>query len=473
MPIVTTTRRDALHIEDPFFTSPVVMLLPDTDVTSVTKGAIASEYVFQAVKDWVGVTSHNNVTNISGSELSHELPSIIADELREYTELNDEDVPNEYGVLDLVDKRLPPNDETGFYDDTYTPAEVINMTRLLLQTIFDELSTYQTHMSVDAPVDQQPWNEGKTTIYSGGTGRDLEATIEPIDVATLHSSYFETPVVTPTPEMECMTIKQACKVTERVFTQITTELNVGRDEEFDGVETTTFRDALQDTLNEYVETDLADMGYRDIDSEITAAVTSTLPTARECESFPDMINAPGVIIHITRMTLQTIFDELSDKQTPFSVDNPFIVSEDKWGETIINEVVTPQKGMPETDPDDGSWEEFDFENANIGDTVRISTIEDEQFTVTDIGFNKRIPVRDGDDITATEYLSIEPIDENNAEPRYIIKNSGGVTSARLIGENRTASNSITGELFLTVERLTTQDPLVTTDIKTKDRLTGQ
>jgi hypothetical protein len=42
-----------------------------------------------------------------------------------------------------------------------------------------------------------------------------------------------------------------------------------------------------------------------------------------------------------------------------------------------------------------------------------------------------------------------------------------------MGENRMADSSTTGEVFLTVERLTTQDPLVTNDIKTKDRLTKQ
>ena len=473
MPIVTTTLRDALRIKDPFLSDPVLLLVPDVDTVTTEDASTATKYVFRSVKRWLGITNSEDVTDVSGLELFSSLTRIISEELRDYTDISSDEIPGD-DVKKIVDQYIPiVGGNAKLYNEKYTPGEAINITRLVVQSIFDGLSTYQTHLSVDVPVHHDIWDEGIAKPYSDFNIDTTSVNIDAVKVMTLHSAYFDQPVVAQTPSKKYMTVKQACKVTENVFSSVVDAVNLRRNGVFDGVETISFANSLHDTLLEHVETDLPNYGYENIDAGIQTAIEDTMPPTYEWKSLPNTINSPGVIIHVTRMALQTIFDNLTQMTTTFSVENPFKVREHKWNETIIDGVVEPTKGIPETDPDDGTWEKFDFENANIGDIVRISTVEDIRFTITDIGFNKRIPVRDDDDFIATEYLIIEPIDEDTIDPRYIVKNRSGVTSSRLMGENRMADSSTTGEVFLTVERLTTQDPLVTNDIKTKDRLTKQ
>lgn len=171
----------------------------------------------------------------------------------------------------------------------------------------------------------------------------------------LNGPLFTEAVIIPAPDEQYFTYDKAVEVVEDVFDAVMTEYSIDASDssDFEPIDTIEFKRTLQD----YVYTELVrhkrephtsnsnGEESKGLDSaanntkavtDIRKAVTGVFPTDAELAELPDMIHSPGVVIHVTRVVLQSMFDYLSDFYTHMSEEHPFHVERHGWDEVEIS-----------------------------------------------------------------------------------------------------------------------------------------
>lgn len=454
MTTITTIDREAVLVDGTFFEETALFVIPRANYLTASNAATITQNIFTEISDVYDISGTNDFTPVTTRHLVKDLKDTILNQIQKHVAVTQKSAVKEE-TKTVLNEYLPQgNDFENIAVTLPEPGAVINATRLVIQTVFDKLSDYQTNMSVADPFNENnKWNEVR--IHCQPTrSTDIKFTTDTAHALTLHSRYFTDPVVTHVPDTNALTITEAKKFTEQTFNHILTTTNV-IDGEFEPIQTTTFAGELQATIKHgVIHSDIFESSSRQQprrkDQRDTARkLIESIPDTETCRSLPDTIYTPGVIIHITRMTLQTGYDKLSNEPTTMRVSNPFAISDHKWDETRIEQPTTedPFKTTPtETDTEineaqtDQIGEEFTFDQATEGDRVTLSTIETTTFKITNITRGSDLPVSGDNNFKADAYALITP-SSDIVTSRYIVKNKIGELSVWKTGSNGGANKN--------------------------------
>jgi hypothetical protein len=176
----------------------------------------------------------------------------------------------------------------------------------------------------------------------------MDVTVERQRAIQLNGALFTEGVLIPAPGEEYFKYSKAVESVEEIFRDVYKLYHIGVNQpgEFTPVDTVDFQQELLELVKSVlirngryshkIERDDGS-GMKRVDStgDIRKTVVGAFPNESELDALPDMIRSPGVIVHITRMVLQTIFDSLSDGYTHMNEVHPFRVADHEWDEVQI------------------------------------------------------------------------------------------------------------------------------------------
>lgn len=335
MTTVTIRETKALQVTAGFLTKPIIYPCPRTNVIPVEKAnAIITDVFAQVIREY-GIIEDADFHSVNPNELSSTLQRVLKHVTRRY------DVEKQcWGCIrdSFPDSELQASKTSGGV--IYSQRVVLQITRLLLQTMFDLLGEMRSNFCVNTPF--KPGCVKWESVVSEYTPSSVDAVTRNIRVderaaLRLDGAYFTTPVVVPTPNTYQLLQREAKQITRDTFDAVLSNVGISQFsstpyEDFKPIQTTVFVETLYNVLtnavDEHCDRDTATVSDRVIDE-----LQSVFPPDKECSEYPDMIYAADVIVHITWMVLQTWFDLLSKHESNVSVTNPFMVTNHMWTAT--------------------------------------------------------------------------------------------------------------------------------------------
>ena len=231
-----------------------------------------------------------------------------------------------------------PRDISSAPDEIHTEQVIFCIAYNFLQTVFDRLNPGEssdgaTHMTVENVLDIKncKWSE---PMITNEVHEDVTHTYRKGSAVELSGEFLSETVVIPVPHNSCMNSHEACKGIEEVFSHVIDDYNMGETDTFTAIRTNWFERELKRTVKELLVTVTSIYGS-ECEQTIQSAVDDAFPPSRIHRSLPDKIHTENVIMHITRMVLQTALNNIRDTPTQMGVDNPFDISAHKWDETTI------------------------------------------------------------------------------------------------------------------------------------------
>lgn len=346
-PNVSVRKMNVISIAGSYFTDRVLIPYP-TEYVSATDKEIKMTClrIFKQVReqwrerkpidDWFnsGFTDKENKTKSlpvkTDTLMCHTIREIFADEL---LSLLDDNITNNHAdriVNQTLDDVFPnKNEYDNHSNEIYTEGVVIHLTRVLLQTVFDKLRTEgPTHMSVDSPlgITEHKWDEVK--INKHVSTDDVKFKYGVRNALQLDGVFFDESVVIPAPDEEYASHSAATQVANDVFEAIIDTYDVNAGLAFDPVDTEAFARQLRITIKEKNKSP-----SRTKTPRLNAELNDLLPQPRTYDNVPNKIRNSTVLIHITRMVLQTLFGQLHNHQTHMDIEDPFNVTTHKWDAT--------------------------------------------------------------------------------------------------------------------------------------------
>lgn len=443
MTLITVTERNGFTIETTFFSDPILLLAPDTEYMSPISAKEIAKNTLTEIGEEFNIFGEKAYEPVSRTRARDMIEHVLMEECLTKSEVENTTAKNAIDAALPTDKQLTTGLTGSVNGIVSNPGVIIHMTRLIIQNAFEQLSSSQTHLTVENPCeDHDTWNETHVTL-STTQAPDVRAKLT--YAITIDSPYFEESVTMQVPENNIIAKSQAKTATENVFTYIAEDVEI-RSDTFEPVETTKFASLLRVVVKEAINS-VTDHNRSEDRREIQSAVDAVVPNKTAAKSLPDTIYSPGVIMHITRMALQGVYEELSEKHTNYHVDDPFKVSEHRWNETSIEKI--PCEDLPEETDCEQNYEEFTFDKATAGDTVSLSTITTSEFTISNITKGSDLPVSGGNNFKSDAYALIKP-NANNVSARYIVKNKIGNISVWRTGTHGGAQKN-TAEKDVTIQ----------------------
>lgn len=240
-------------------------------------------------------------------------------------------------IIPPLDSAFPyPSDIQAAPNKVYAEPVVYHLVRVIAQTVFDRISPGQypentTHMSVDNPlaVTQHKWDEirlDENTTHNGNYWVKNSYGIK------LQGDYFTEPVIMNSPDTHIVSVDVAVEATEEIFSEMMYKFNIGTNGVFSPVTNSSVLSFLTETIEQCLFAPIDDL-FQHTKDRITEAVDNTLPETVHPD-LPCTIHCESVVIHITRMTIQSVLDDLTEQETHMRVERPFLVSNHKWDETL-------------------------------------------------------------------------------------------------------------------------------------------
>ena len=213
---------------------------------------------------------------------------------------------------------------------------VVHLLRVLLQTVYDRISTGDhgentTHMSVENPleIDEHKLDEVITDRPNATAYDAITWEVESTKAVTVSGSMFTDPVIMPIPNNSTLFHGDAKNGIKQVFNGVIELHDLLGTDSFVPVSTPVFAGELTHQL-ETAFIDEAELvgsfGKSDINSEIDRII----PDEGEYSEYPDKIYSEDTLLRITRVVVQTLLDQLCHEETHMSVDDPFVLKTNKW-----------------------------------------------------------------------------------------------------------------------------------------------
>lgn len=432
MTLVEATERNAFTLDGVFFSEPIVILAPMNHISPTSAKSIATNTITEVGKEFnvfgpeaYDPVSRRHVRNIVEHVVTEQcLGNTVTDNIPSHV---NEDINDAITTAVPTDTQIGNGISGSANKYVNNPGTVIHVSRLIIQTVFDQLSNNQTHLTVENPFKpHDTWNEVQTDL---STTQSAELKTHITYAMTLDSPYFEQQVLMQIPQNSPLSKEEATTATENIFDHVAGEVELTSNNQIKPVRTTEFITILQTVINREL-VDASKTTNTQTKKKFGLAMNNVIPSETAREQLPDQIYSPGIIIHITRMTIQAMFEEMSDCETHLQVDNPFNVTGHKWNETKTDEITN----LDNTQQDTSMYEEFTFNKASTDDTVSLSTIKTTEFTISNITTGTDLPVSGGNNFKADAYAFIKP-DSNNVSSRYIVKNKIGDLSIWRTGKH--------------------------------------
>lgn len=327
---------NAIKITGDFFKTGIILPHPD-EYLNPRESEMVTMNVFTSIMKTYGFYSEHGVQPVSVNEFMQELETVILDKVGNELTFN-QTTPD--AVRNVV-KNTVANVYNGLVkngskEDTIRQSGIIRVMRLVLQTLYDKLSYTQTHMRVETPfnIAECKWENVTETCDSNEPITMNFGTTNTIEV---NGSMFRERVIIPVPNTATMAAPEAETLAKTVFDWSTGYTNGERESKFTTVRTTAFADDLRESIIDALRTDCTQI-TSDNTEELISVVDNVFPDEETYKRLPGEIRSRNIVIHITRMVLQTLFDQIPHEQTHMSVENPFNVTEHKWDELILSRV---------------------------------------------------------------------------------------------------------------------------------------
>lgn len=343
---VITRETRLIQVNGSYFNTPVVFPYPRNRYFETGDVAGMCENVFSRVTN--RLTEEAPTGSVPLPETINMVREVVKSELLSVYELPAVDESGPENVEETIDDILayvfPDVEERSQTPVTInTHGDVIHITRVLLQTVLDNLCRYvirktdsmlggdeTTHMSVENPLEIQDckWDEVKTNCTLDNVSYECHERLG----IRLWGDLFTDPIFMASPDNEYMTHNHAASAAKALFYSVTEKYGIGNEKPFTAVPTDDFLVELQETVTRKL-TKNCNVISSNAKSVIRSKTDSIIPDPDEYTKIPSTIRCEDIIPHLTRIILQTIFDQLSDTQTHMTVENTLHVTEHKWSET--------------------------------------------------------------------------------------------------------------------------------------------
>jgi len=437
---VNVQKGKAIEIESVFFERRVVLTTPSEKYMTASDANQIAENVFTSLCEEYGVLDADESWSIDTELFMKDVKSHVFAEIISVHESDKErKTGNDAGeverITDAVNAVLP-----GEFSDTEAPDRImsegvaVEVIRMTLQSVFEELRGKQTHMRVESPFDFQThgWGNEVTTdeVESLADVPVNDAVAgKVVSVFVIDGEVFKQPIVMPVPSNMYLTDEESMQVCENVFNWI---LEYGDEKigvDGNNIQTMTFAAKLKQKIHdEWVDKDRKNTRSTvDAEDRFLTSVNSTFPKKDAYKKLPDDIYRVGVLVHITRGVMQTVFDKLCTWETNLRVCDPFTVEGRKWDDVYTEMKSVGENSESNTDDTDGVViNEFDFNTLNVNDVVELSSIKSTVFTVTRIEMDESLQTSSGTfKCDAFAYLSS---DSGAVSNRVVVKNMTGALS---------------------------------------------
>ena len=167
-----------------------------------------------------------------------------------------------------------------------------------------------------------------------------QLTVDQRKAIKIDGTYFDRQVIIPHPtRFEERDIED---MTEDIFRKINNNIGGFPDGSFTSTKTKYYvnkaeRIIIQEVRNAYS----SDFSESTVDDVIKRAIDTVFPSKRACAAAPDTINSEAVATHITRILLQSTYDQIirPAEETHMSVQNPLAIKNHKWDEVHIDKPI--------------------------------------------------------------------------------------------------------------------------------------
>lgn len=335
----------AVKIGGDFFKNWIILPHPD-EYLNIREVENATTNIFTSIMKTYGFYGDTTIQPVKTSNFIMKLQNEIIDALGNEIAY-DHTAPDE--VVEIVKGTIADgcmkqvmnnNNSTDSGDDSDNNEEllreggIIRITRLVLQTIYDKLSSHRTHMRVENPlnVTDYKWG-GVTDTYN--TDESVTMHFGTTNALELSGSVFTERIIMPIPNTSTMSTPDARALTRTVFDWSIEYTRLDSTDEFTGVSTDEFAAELRSVIVESIRNDCGKINSNTATKgRLFNILDDVFVDTSNYNDLPETIWSPQIIVHITRMTLQKLFDAIRVDTTHMSVDNPFHVTKHKWDETM-------------------------------------------------------------------------------------------------------------------------------------------
>lgn len=159
----------------------------------------------------------------------------------------------------------------------------------------------------------------------------MSVSVEKQRAIRVHGEMFTEHVIIPAPSTVYFAYDDAVTAVTTIFERIEekykTHISTPKN---NGIETIAFKNTLRNTVTAVLTTyshnkhdSDTEASSTELTNDIRDVINTVFPTASELRELPDTIYSLDIAIHITRITIQSIFDALNEEQSQMSKEHPF------------------------------------------------------------------------------------------------------------------------------------------------------
>lgn len=327
---ISVSPTEAIKIGGDFFSEYVVLPAP-SNYLNRQEAEHATLEIFSKVMRIHGMYDDDAFQPIRVDEFIDRVRNIIIDEISEELMYHDE---RHGDVADIVNNVITTGEITsGDSELIYCEHILIQFTRLIIQNVYDDMRNKRTHLHVDNPLDVNTEKWSEVTSLPDETA-SITMNVSATKAVEITGRIFNERVIIPIPNTVFMAYPEAKSVAENMFEWVCEYIDEVSKNRFTGVKSEAFITDLHHVLKDIL-CEECDKVSNTCEDDIDDVLSEVLPNNIDSMELPAEIWSEGVLVHITRMVLQTLFDVVVSDESHMSVDNPFAVRDHKWNEINI------------------------------------------------------------------------------------------------------------------------------------------
>lgn len=333
---ISVEETQAIEMYGTYFNQAVMIPYPTRDEFLHADIEELCDDIFTTVNERLGVYSES-FDGVTTGQVLQTIREMFAEKLVAATNDGVSDEESTQLVKPVLESVFPTESAIDDAPDiVYERPVITHLTRVLLQTVFDQLGRNavgenRTNMTVENPlaITEGKWDEVNIQQETNDVTFKFFNTISLI----ITGDVFVEDIFIPTPKMRYMYEHSAAKAASKLLNVVVSEYSV---------DTPGFRPVNTGEFSKFVKQkskQIFTVNCTGSDNEapkvVTNEIEAVMSDSTDYRTLPDTINDRETLMHITRMILQSVFDRLGNNKTHMSVDDPFAVFTHKWDKIPI------------------------------------------------------------------------------------------------------------------------------------------